>query len=66
MGLERIFYNVSEDVGVVQVCVIVYSPSGDCPITFPFDVVLSTEDGAAGTCTYIHAIIERHNSMNMQ
>ena len=35
VGLERTFYQVSEGVGVVEVCAIVYSPSGACPITFP-------------------------------
>ena len=45
------FYNVSEDVGVVEVCTIVYEPVGDCPISFPFEVMLSTRDGSAG---YIH------------
>ena len=48
VGLERTFYQVSEDVGVVEVCAIVYSPTIDCPIEFPFDVRLSTRDGSAG------------------
>ena len=46
VGLERTFYQVSEDVGVVEVCAVVYSPSGACPITFPFNVVLSTSEDA--------------------
>ena len=48
VGLERTFYNVSEDVGLVEVCAIVYSPTIDCPINFPFDVSLSTSDNTAG------------------
>ena len=48
MGLERTFYSVSEDVGVVEVCGIVYSPTIDCPIEFPFNVSLLTTDGSAG------------------
>ena len=48
MGLEKTFYQVSEDVGVVEVCAIVYSPTIVCPIEFPFDVSLSTRDGSAG------------------
>ena len=48
MGLERTFYSVPEDVGVVEVCAIVYSPTIDCPINFPFDVSLSTSDRTAG------------------
>ena len=47
VGLERTFYNVSEDVGVVEVCAIVYSPTIVCPIEFPFDVSLSTSDNTA-------------------
>ena len=53
MGLEKTFYQVSEDVGVVEVCAIVYEPNGNlaCPISFPFDVSLSTEDDSAGMDT---------------
>lgn len=50
MGLERTLYSVSEDVGVVEVCAYVYSPTIDCPIEFPFNVSLSTTDGSAGKC----------------
>ena len=48
VGLEKTIYSVSEDVGVVEVCAIVYSPTIVCPIAFPFDVSLSTDDGSAG------------------
>ena len=48
MGLEKTFYQVSEDVGVVEVCAIVYSPNITCPIAFPFDVRLRTLDSSAG------------------
>ena len=49
VGLERTFYQVSEDVGVVELCAVVYEPNNiDCPITFPFDVHLSTSDNSAG------------------
>ena len=48
MGLEKTFYNVSEDVGVVEVCAIVYMPTITCPIAFSFDVSLSTDDVSAG------------------
>ena len=48
VGLEKIFYIVSEDVGVLEVCAIAYSPIIDCPIAFPFAVVLSTRDITAG------------------
>ena len=48
VGLERTFYQVSEDVGVVEVCAIVYSPDITCPIAFPFDVRLRAVNGFAG------------------
>ena len=48
VGLERTFYQVSENVGVVEVCAIVYSPEGDCPIEFLFDVNLIITNGRAG------------------
>ena len=48
VGLEKTFYQVSEDVGVVEVCAIVYSPTIVCPIEFPFNVALNTTDGSAG------------------
>ena len=50
VGLERTLYEVTEDVGVVEVCAIVYSPNGNinCSIDFPFEVFLSTTEGSAG------------------
>ena len=48
VGLEQIFYSVSEDVGVVELCAVVNEPNIDCPIAFPFDVPLSTSDNSAG------------------
>ena len=48
VGLERAFYSVREDVGVVEVCAIVYSPTINCPIAFPFNVHLFTRDSTAG------------------
>ena len=52
VGLEKTFYSITEDVGVIEACVIVYSPTIDCPIEFPFDVRLLTRDGSAGKhCT---------------
>ena len=54
MGLERTFYSVSEGVGVVELCAVVYEPDITCPIEFPFNVSLSTADGTAGlSCPYI-------------
>ena len=48
MGLERTSFLVMENVGVVEVCVNVSFPVIDCPIAFPFDVILSTDDRTAG------------------
>ena len=48
VGLERTIHSVSEYVGVLELCAIVYSPSVDCPIEFPFDVSLSTSENTAG------------------
>ena len=48
VGLERTFYQVSEDVGVIEVCAIVYSPAVVCPIEFLFEVNLIIINGSAG------------------
>ena len=55
VGLERTFHRVSEDVGVVEVCPIVYEPNGTCPISFSFDVILSTSIDSAGIPT-LHVV----------
>ena len=49
VGVERTEQSVSEDVGVVEVCVVVTSPEISCPIQFPFNISLSTADGSAGS-----------------
>ena len=54
MGLERTFYNVSEGVGVVELCAVVYEPNITCPTEFPFNVSLSTADGTAGMINLCH------------
>ena len=41
-------YHVSGGDDVVEVCVIVYSPDIDCPVAFPFSVLLSTDIGCKG------------------
>lgn len=48
VGLERTFYSISEDVGVMELCIVVIFPNITCPIEFPYDVILSTIDGTAG------------------
>ena len=56
VGLERTFFRVSEDVGVVELCANVSFPVIDCPIAFPFDVQLSTFDGSAGTVSFLFTL----------
>lgn len=48
VGLERAVYQVSEDVGVVKVCAIVYSPSTECPVEFSFEVTFFANSTSAG------------------
>ena len=58
VGLEKTFYQVSEDVGVVEVCAIVYSPNAnlDCPISFPFNVSLSTGELYLYVCLLLYCM----------
>ena len=54
VGLEQTFFRVSENVGVVELCAILLSFAEtviDCPITFAYEVSLSTYDGTAGIIT---------------
>ena len=58
VGLEQTFYSTPEDGGSVEVCAIVHVPHINCPIKFPFTVLLSTEDFSAGNapiCVSIHS-----------
>ena len=48
MGLERTIFTVSEDVGVVELCARVFEPDIECPIEFPFNIILSSTDRTAG------------------
>ena len=43
--LENTVYHDTDSDGIVEVCVVVDEPNIDCPITFPFNVTLSTSDG---------------------
>lgn len=49
VGLENTFYQVSEGMGMLQVCAIVYNPSVPCPVNFAFDVSLSTNSDCSST-----------------
>ena len=47
--LEEMLYGVSEADGIVELCVIVTFPEIECPISFPFNIGISTSNGTAGT-----------------
>ena len=48
MGLEKTYFNTTESVGMIELCAKIIFPEVNCPVTFPFDVRLSTADGTAG------------------
>ena len=56
VSLKTTFFLASEDVGMVEVCVIINCPRLECSIAFPFDVRISTADETAGNvmilCTF--------------
>ena len=47
VGFEETVYRASEEIGMIDVCVVIESDA-DCPVTFPFEVDLSTVAGSAG------------------
>ena len=47
VGFEETVYRASEEIGMIDVCVVIKSEA-DCPVTFPFEVDLSTVAGSAG------------------
>ena len=51
VGFEQTSYTIVEGAGEVEICVIVYQPSGDIPVEFPFEVDVRTDDGTAGKYT---------------
>ena len=48
VGLEQTFFRENEDVGVIELCAVVFEPDIECPIKFTFGVSLYTADGSAG------------------
>ena len=48
VGLEQTFFREIEDVGVIELCAVVFEPDIECPIKFTFDIQLYTADGSAG------------------
>ena len=60
VGLERMVYTVAEDDNVVEVCAVVFFPSGGCPIEFDFKIRLETGDGSAGKCNILYSQVNLH------
>ena len=54
VGPELIHFHELESVGLVMLCVSVLSPDIDCPITFPFEINLSTYGGTAGETIIVY------------
>ena len=48
LSVERSFYEVSLDEGVVEVCTNISTPITECPIEFPFEVRLRSSETTAG------------------
>ena len=55
VGFEQTFYPVTDNIGTVEICAVVYEPAIDCPIEFDFNVTFETCDGSAGT-TYAYIL----------
>ena len=51
VGFERTVADVEEDLGMVQVCVSIFTPIVECPVAFPFELIITTSDGNAGIDT---------------
>ena len=48
IGLEQTFFTVSEDIGVAEICAVVFLPDITCPVEFPFEILLQTASRTAG------------------
>ena len=53
VGLEKSSYSVREDVGHVEVCVVVTSPTSGCPVAYNFSVLVVNLAGSAGVCVCV-------------
>ena len=53
VGFERTVTGVGEEQGMVQVCLRIFSPNVDCPVAFPFELIMRTRDESAGTLQHI-------------
>ena len=59
VGLEKTAYEVTEDVGVVEICVVVFSDHDICSLPVPLQVSLSTNDNTAGIAINSHKACTR-------
>ena len=50
VGFEQTVFTVSEDVGSVELCVIVINPPDGTPFSTPFTLLTGTQGLTAGTC----------------
>ena len=48
VGFDRALLGVGEDQGVAQVCMRIFSPTVDCPVSFPLELIITATDGTAG------------------
>ena len=53
VGLDKSSYSVREDVGHVEVCVVVTSPTSGCPVAYNFSVLVVNLAGSAGVCVCV-------------
>ena len=48
VGFKRSRVTVQEDVGMVQLCVEIFSPDIECPVLLPFELIVTATNGTAG------------------
>ena len=67
IGMEKEVCVVHEDVGEMEVCVVVRRPELDCPIIFPFDMIFYTTPGTAREynpfINYPQCVLNVHNPL---
>ena len=51
VGFERTVAGVEEDQRMVAVCVRIFQPNINCPVSFPFELIITPSDGTAGIDT---------------
>ena len=59
--MEQTFFEVMEDVEIIEMCAIVFEPDTNCPIHFSFNIRLHTADGTAGKMYSLYRDIIIHS-----